>query len=67
MTSRSFPGALNVPQFDPQIADAYMGDYVANVSDGKNQYFALGRQPGRREELHVSGRPSRLDVFFARQ
>jgi hypothetical protein len=42
VTSQSFPGVFTVPQFDPIIADAYMGDYIANVSDGTDQYFAWG-------------------------
>jgi hypothetical protein len=42
VTSQSFPGVFTVPQFDPIIADAYMGDYIANVSDGSTRYFAWG-------------------------
>src|SRR5260370_1127182 len=42
VTTQSFPGTLTVPQFDPIIASGYMGDYIANVSDGSHQYFAWG-------------------------
>jgi len=42
VTSQSFPGVFTVPQFDPIIAFGYMGDYIANVSDGTNRYFAWG-------------------------
>ena len=34
VSTTTFPGSLNVPQFDPFVADGYMGDYVALVSDG---------------------------------
>jgi hypothetical protein len=42
VTSQSFPGVLTAFPFDPIIAPFYMGDYIANVSDGTNQYFAWG-------------------------
>ena len=42
VTSQSFPGVFTVPQFDPIIADAYMGDYIANVSDVSTRFFAWG-------------------------
>jgi hypothetical protein len=42
VSSTSFPGVETVPQFDPQIAFGYMGDYIANVSGGTRQYFAWG-------------------------
>jgi BNR/Asp-box repeat protein len=42
VSSQSFPGVFTVPQFDPIIAFAYMGDYISNVSDGTHQYFAWG-------------------------
>jgi hypothetical protein len=42
VTTQSFPGVYTFPQFDPIIAYAYMGDYIANVSDGTHQYFAWG-------------------------
>ena len=42
VTSQSFPGVFTLPQFDPIIAFTYMGDYIANVSDGTHQYMAWG-------------------------
>jgi hypothetical protein len=42
VTSQSSPGVFTAPQFDPIIAPAYMGDYIANISDGAHQYFAWG-------------------------
>jgi hypothetical protein len=42
VTTRSSPGAFTVPQLDPAVANAYMGDYIANVSDGAHQYYAWG-------------------------
>jgi hypothetical protein len=67
VTSRSFPGVTTVPQFDPQIAFGYMGDYVAQVSDGTHQYFAWGDNRRRlRNFTHPRGRND-PDVFFARR
>jgi hypothetical protein len=42
VTTQSSPGVFTVPQFDPVIAFGYMGDYIANASDGTHQYFAWG-------------------------
>lgn len=42
VTSRSFPGVFTIPQFDPIIAPAYMGDYITTTSDGTHPYFAWG-------------------------
>jgi hypothetical protein len=42
VTSQSFPGAITVPNFDPWADTGYMGDYIANVSDGSRQCFAWG-------------------------
>jgi hypothetical protein len=42
VSSQPFPGVFTVPQFDPIVAFAYMGDYISNVSDGTHQYFAWG-------------------------
>jgi hypothetical protein len=42
VTSRSSPGVFTAPQFDPIIAPGYMGDYIANVTDGINRYFSWG-------------------------
>jgi hypothetical protein len=42
VSDTSFPGVFNFPQFDPIIAQAYMGDYIAVTSDGTRRYFAWG-------------------------
>ncbi len=67
VTSQSFPGVYTLPQFDPVIAFTYMGDYIANVSDGTHQYIAWG---DNRDIVHnflwPSGRHD-PDVFFAKQ
>ncbi|MDQ6711855.1 MAG: glycoside hydrolase [Candidatus Dormibacteraeota bacterium] len=66
VTSRSFPGVFTFPQFDPIIAPAYMGDYIANVSDGTSQYFAWGDNRNTVTNfLWPQGRHD-PDVFFAR-
>ncbi len=66
VTSQSFPGVYNAPQFDPIIATAYMGDYIANVSDGSHQYFAWGDNRDLVTNfLWPQGRHD-PDVFFAR-
>jgi hypothetical protein len=67
VTTQSFAGTLTVPQFDPIIAFGYMGDYIANVSDGSHQYFAWGdNRDTVTDPLFPNGR-SDPDVFFARQ
>jgi hypothetical protein len=67
ITSRPFPGVRTVPQFDPQIAFGYMGDYISNVSDGTHQYFAWGDNRGRITNFtHPHGRND-PDVFVARR
>jgi hypothetical protein len=67
ITSRSFPGVRTVPQFDPVVAFGYMGDYIANVSDGTHQYFAWGDNRDRITNFtHPRGRND-PDVFFARR
>jgi hypothetical protein len=67
VTTQSFPGVLTVPQFDPVIAYGYMGDYIANVSDGSHQYFAWGDNRDRVSDfLYPSGRND-PNVLFARQ
>jgi hypothetical protein len=67
VTTQSFPGVLTVPQFDPIIAFTYMGDYIANVSDGSHQYFAWGdNRDTVTDFLYPNGRND-PDVFFARQ
>jgi hypothetical protein len=67
VTSQSFPGVFTVPQFDPLIAFGYMGDYIANVSDGTHQYIAWGDNRDIVSNfLWPSGRHD-PDVFFAKQ
>jgi len=67
VTTQSFPGTLTVPQFDPVIAFGYMGDYIANVSDGSHQYFAWGDNRAIVTDfLYPDGRND-PDVFFAKQ
>jgi hypothetical protein len=67
VTSQAFPGVFTLPQFDPLIAATYMGDYIANVSDGVHQYVAWGDNRDMVFNfLWPSGRHD-PDVFFARQ
>jgi hypothetical protein len=64
ITSQSFPGVRTVPQFDPQLGFGYMGDYIANVSDGSHQYFAWGDNRNRVTNFtHPQGRND-PDVYF---
>ena len=67
ITSKSFPGVFTVPQFDPIIAFAYMGDYIANVSDGSHVYLAWG--DNRDKVVNVLWPNGRNDpnVYFAKQ
>jgi len=67
VTSQSFPGVFNVPQFDPLVAAAYMGDYIANVSDGDHQYIAWGDNRDIVTNFLWPGGRHDPDVFFARQ
>jgi hypothetical protein len=67
VTTTSFRGTLTVPQFDPLIAFGYMGDYIANVSDGTHEYFAWGDNRNTvRGFLYPDGRED-PDVFLAVQ
>ena len=67
VSSQSFPGVFTVPQFDPIIAFAYMGDYISNVSDGTHQYFAWGdNRNSVTNFLYPQGRND-PDVFAAVQ
>jgi len=67
VTSTSFPGVVTVPQFDPQISFGYMGDYIANVSDGTHDYFSWGDNRDTVTDFtHPRGRHD-PDVFFAKQ
>jgi hypothetical protein len=42
ISSESSPGVPTFPQFDPIIAWGYMGDYIANTTDGTKRYLAWG-------------------------
>ena len=65
VTTRSFRGSLTVPQFDPIIAFGYMGDYIANVSNGSHEFFAWGDNRNRVTDfLYPNGRND-PNVFFA--
>jgi hypothetical protein len=67
VTTQSFRGTLTFPQFDPIIAFGYMGDYIANVSDGSHQYFAWGdNRASVTDFLFPNGRND-PNVFFAKQ
>jgi BNR/Asp-box repeat len=67
VTTRSFRGTLTFPQFDPIIAFGYMGDYIANVSDGSHELFAWGdNRDTVRDFMYPKGRND-PDVFFAKQ
>jgi hypothetical protein len=67
VNSQSFPGVYTLPQFDPIIAYTYMGDYIANVSDGTHQYLAWGdNRDSVSNFLWPQGRHD-PNVYFARQ
>ena len=67
VTSQSSPGVETIPQFDPFIAFGYMGDYIANTSDGSHQYLAWGdNRDIVTDFLWPNGRHD-PDVFFAKQ
>jgi hypothetical protein len=66
VNTATFRGSLNAPQFDPIIAQFYMGDYIANVTDGSHRAFAWGdNRDVVRNSLWPQGRND-PDVFFAR-
>jgi hypothetical protein len=67
VSTRSFPGVSTFPQFDPIIAFAYMGDYIANVSDGTHQYFAWGDNRDRVTNFLWPDGRNDPNVYFARQ
>ena len=66
VTSQSFPGVFTAPQFDPIIAFGYMGDYIANVTDGVNHYFAWGDNRDVVTNLLWPRSRHDPDVFFSR-
>lgn len=67
VTNRSFPGVQNLPQFDPQIAFGYMGDYISNVSDGTNLHLAWGDNRNRVTDFMWPQGRNDPDVYFARR
>jgi hypothetical protein len=67
VTTQSFQGTLTIPQFDPVIAFGYMGDYIANVSDGSHQYFAWGDNRDTVTDFLFPNGRNDPDVFFAKQ
>ena len=67
VSTQSSPGTLTVPQYDPIIAWAYMGDYIGITTDGKNQYMAWGDNRDRIVNfLYPQGRAD-ADVYSAVQ
>ncbi len=67
VTNQSFPGVLSLPNFDPIIAQGYMGDYITDVSDGTHQYIAWGDNRNVVTDfLYPQGRND-PDVYFAKQ
>ena len=67
VTTTSSPGVLTLPNFDPIIASAYMGDYIANVSDGSHVYIAWGDNRDKvTNALWPAGRND-PNVYFAKQ
>lgn len=67
VTTHSFPGVRNLPQFDPFIAQAYMGDYIANTLVGGHVYMAWGDNRNTVSNwLWPHGRHD-PDVFFAKR
>jgi hypothetical protein len=67
VTSQSFPGVYTFPQLDPVIAFTYMGDYIANVSDGSSQYFAWGDNRNIVTNFMWPQGRHDPDVFFAKR
>jgi hypothetical protein len=66
VTSQSSPGVYTVPQFDPDVAWGYMGDYIANVTDGVHHYFSWAdNRDVVTNALWPRGRHD-PDVFFSR-
>jgi len=66
VSSVSFGVPITLPNFDPIIAQAYMGDYLGNVSAGGHLYLAWGDNRNVvHNDLYPSGRLD-PDVYFAR-
>jgi hypothetical protein len=67
VTTVASPGVFTDPQFDPILAFGYMGDYIANVTDGTTRYYAWGdNRDTVTNVLWPQGRHD-PDVYFARQ
>ena len=65
ITSRSYPGVFTIPQFDPIIAEGYMGDYLSSVSAGGRPCLAwVDNRDIVTNTLWTDGRHD-PDVFFA--
>jgi hypothetical protein len=67
VTTQSFPGVFTIPPFDPIIAFGYMGDYIANASDGSHQYFAWGDNRDRVTNFMWPNGRNDPNVYFAKQ
>ncbi|HEY0444326.1 MAG TPA: sialidase family protein [Candidatus Limnocylindrales bacterium] len=63
----AFPGVPTLPQFDPIIAFTYMGDYIANVSDGSHRYFAWGDNRDTVTNFLWSAGRHDPNVYFGKQ
>jgi hypothetical protein len=67
VTTVASPGVFTDPQFDPILAFGYMGDYIANVTDGTTRYYAWGDNRNTvTNVLWPQGRHD-PDVYLARQ
>lgn len=67
ITNVSSPGVQTIPNFDPIIAWGYMGDYIADVSDGTHRYIAWGDNRNVVSNfLYPAGRHD-PDVYFAQE
>ena len=67
VTSVAFPGVFTDPQFDPIIAFGYMGDYIANLTNGSTRYYAWGdNRDTVKNFLWPQGRHD-PNVYFAQQ
>jgi hypothetical protein len=67
VSDQSFPGVLNLPNFDPIIAWGYMGDYVSIVNSGGHLYYAWGDNRDTVTDFMYPDGRSDPDVFFAKK
>jgi hypothetical protein len=67
VSTESSPGVPTWPPFDPNSAFGYMGDYIANATDGEHQYFAWGDNRDRVTDFLWPNGRNDPDVFFANQ